>query len=69
MEKQGSGEWWWWEALDASKDGRSGARVVQGQSKQPSWTHHRISNKEIDDVQCYFLKVLEFLETIMDESR
>lgn len=55
----------------ASKDGeggRSWARVVQGPSKQPSWTHHRILNEEIDDLHCYFSKVLKFPKTIMDES-
>lgn len=52
----------------AGKGGRSWVRVVQGLSKQPLWTTYKILNEEIDDLQCYFSKVLEFPEIVMEES-
>lgn len=32
-----------------SEDGRSCTRVVQGLSKQPTWTSHRVLKEEMDE--------------------
>lgn len=55
--------------LQSSDDGeRTWARVVQGPSRGPLWTSHKISSTEIDQLQAYFSRVLELPESIMEES-
>lgn len=68
MEKQGStGSGGGWGSLKSRESGCSRARVVQRSSKQSSWMSHRIS-EEIDDLQWYFSKVLEFPEVMIKDS-
>lgn len=47
---------------------RTWARVVQRPPRGLTWTSHKISIKEIDQLQAYFSKVLELSESVMEES-
>lgn len=65
--KKGNG----WESSIPVKDDddRTWAKVVQGTSRGPSWTSHRMSEEDIERLQAYFSKVLEFPDSMMDEAR
>lgn len=47
---------------------RTWARIVQGPPRGPSWTSHKITNDEIDQLQSYCSKILELPETLIDDS-
>lgn len=47
----------------------SWAKVIQGPPRQPIWTSYKISEGEIEHLQQYFTKVLEFLKAMIEESR
>lgn len=56
MDGKGEGEQTW-------------VRVVQGPSRAPTWTSHKITKEEIDQHQSFFSKVLELPELLLDDSR
>lgn len=68
-------ECWWFisaggnGAPEAGKGSHSWAKVVQGTSRQPLWTSHRIWEGEIEELQHYITKVLELSETMMEDCR
>ncbi|KAG1370128.1 hypothetical protein COCNU_15G004940 [Cocos nucifera] len=51
------------------KGGRSWAKVVQGDPRQPLWISHRITKEEVEKLRCYFTDVLEFPEEEITASR
>lgn len=47
---------------------QSCVKVIQGPSRKPLRTSHKISNGEVEELRWYFFKVLEFLEAVTKES-
>lgn len=42
--------------------------MVQGSSRAPAWSSHKISKAEIDQLQRCFSKVLELLGSVLEDS-
>lgn len=53
----------------SSKGGSSWAKVAGGQQRQGSWTAHKVSNEEVDQLWQYFTKILEFPEEEMNDAK
>lgn len=58
-----------WGSPGSGEGVQSWAKVVQGPSRQPLWTSHKISEGEVEEPQRYFTKVLEFSDAVMEEFR
>lgn len=56
------------ESTDLGERDRMWAHVVHDPSRGSAWTSHKITDNEIDQLQSYFSKVLELLETLLNDS-
>lgn len=50
-------------------DDRTWSKVVQGASRSLTWTSHRISPEEIEQLQAFFSTALELPATVLEASR
>lgn len=65
--EQGNG--WGGPSSSSDEGGSSWAKVVGGQPRQASWTAHKVSDEDVDELRQYFTKILEFPKEEMDEAR
>lgn len=56
-------------AFDSVDEERSRSRVMQGFPRNATWTSHRISEEEIEQLQRFFMGVLELPRSELEEAR